>query len=883
MANHLTAYGADLPTSSGNLSDSVEVIPHGYSTTPDSFGGSASYERAGGVPIMENGEDGAHVSLPPTTKEPPEVSVTNRSVHSLYESSEGGPQYALGVARLRSLLSVRTAISFLCLLSILASTLSTSLLYTELYQAGLDDSRESCDNGFNTLSNVSTTSLNDVSRYLMYYSSLGTEQSVVSYVDRGFAIAYMMEALVTDVYATLPKNETFADAVALHLYQEVRGVQKQIDHGLDNPVRTITIFSGDLAISYNMAPGGPVYALEQLNADPHPFISFPNPVTHRLDRAKAFPYRLTVSDLISLVITRGDMMPMGAVKLSSIEVIGEHLTYPIALRLPDAHNASHQVEAAVYVSLQGLSQFLVGLSQKSQVANPKSRSRLYTTIKFSWVAQAFKDAGRDDWESYNQAGVLTGASHGLATNRTRGWDPATNQSRIMHSAVQAVNSTDPLIRGIAEHLAATGHEAAAAAGITVSELTVNGTQENHFVGVRNLHLPDRGLDWWMVSSIDEDSILGDVRRNISALAKQFELSRADVQSKISSKERRSTYIIVAIGVSILIFGVFIAAAILRPIERLQKAMSRVARMELDHLNIAVTSPMYEPRQMQQAFCSMVDSLVEYRAYVPSSLLTNEAVRIDPPTGNVAIMFTDIQGSTQLWKRSAEDMNTALELHNDVIRECCVEHGGYEVKTIGDAFMVSFQDPARAVKCALDIQGKFKDQNWPSEDLSLPPGGLVIRIGVNYGNTIAEENPVTGRVDYRGSTVNMASRLEGKALGGTVCISSDLYAIIKASFKDIGSPQTLNIGTHELRGLGSGHTLYLVVQQALVHRLRRETSDCNAIVTKGESGGTGNSSGKSSTPSNAEARRNDAKAKSRGTKTALKIARGLVTTAVCRVV
>ena len=61
----------------------------------------------------------------------------------------------------------------------------------------------------------------------------------------------------------------------------------------------------------------------------------------------------------------------------------------------------------------------------------------------------------------------------------------------------------------------------------------------------------------------------------------------------------------------------------------------------------------------------------------------------PPTGTVAILFTDIEGSTKLWERHPEAMQTALARHDEILRGATQQHGGYVFKTVGDAFCCAF--------------------------------------------------------------------------------------------------------------------------------------------------------------------------------------------------
>ncbi len=59
---------------------------------------------------------------------------------------------------------------------------------------------------------------------------------------------------------------------------------------------------------------------------------------------------------------------------------------------------------------------------------------------------------------------------------------------------------------------------------------------------------------------------------------------------------------------------------------------------------------------------------------------------EAPTGTVAFLFTDIEGSTKMWERSSEAMRAALIRHDEILREAIATHGGYVFKTVGDSFV-----------------------------------------------------------------------------------------------------------------------------------------------------------------------------------------------------
>ena len=104
-------------------------------------------------------------------------------------------------------------------------------------------------------------------------------------------------------------------------------------------------------------------------------------------------------------------------------------------------------------------------------------------------------------------------------------------------------------------------------------------------------------------------------------------------------------------------------------------------------------------------------------------------------------------------------------HFDVLKKVITEEDGALVKTIGDAVMAVFRRPTSALKAMLSAQ----------EMLAAPTEGvapLTLKAGIHTGPCIAVT--LNDRLDYFGSTVNMAARLESLSTGNDVIISRALY-------------------------------------------------------------------------------------------------------------
>lgn len=174
-----------------------------------------------------------------------------------------------------------------------------------------------------------------------------------------------------------------------------------------------------------------------------------------------------------------------------------------------------------------------------------------------------------------------------------------------------------------------------------------------------------------------------------------------------------------------------------------------------------------------------------RSTFEDTTLRRLQAEIMPPTGNLAIVFTDIKNSTFLWELFPNAMRTAIKTHNDIMRRLLRIYGGYEVKTEGDAFMVAFPTPISALVWCMSVQLKLLDAQWPEEITSIQDGrlvvdkdgnkiyqGLSVRMGVHWGCPVPELDLVTQRMDYLGPMVNKAARVEGVANGGQITMSSD---------------------------------------------------------------------------------------------------------------
>ena len=135
------------------------------------------------------------------------------------------------------------------------------------------------------------------------------------------------------------------------------------------------------------------------------------------------------------------------------------------------------------------------------------------------------------------------------------------------------------------------------------------------------------------------------------------------------------------------------------------------------------------------------------------LFSEEALRPGEriSVGSLTILFTDLCGSTRLYKEVGDAPAFGLVMgHFDLLLEAIATEEGAVVKTIGDAVMTVFRRPVGAVRAILRVQ----------QALAIAPGklgDLQLKAGMHYGPCIAVT--LNDKLDYFGSTVNIASRLE----------------------------------------------------------------------------------------------------------------------------
>ncbi|MFY9782786.1 MAG: adenylate/guanylate cyclase domain-containing protein [Acidimicrobiales bacterium] len=202
-----------------------------------------------------------------------------------------------------------------------------------------------------------------------------------------------------------------------------------------------------------------------------------------------------------------------------------------------------------------------------------------------------------------------------------------------------------------------------------------------------------------------------------------------------------------------------------------------------HTSIAVTNEAIWGRTLTTSVDELLALVKDYES--PTGAMAHD--------GTVAIMFTDVVGSTALMEEIGEEKwIEILDWQSDIVRHQTAVFGGTVVKGQGDGFMLAFPAIGSAAACAVALQRALRGgANGVS---------LQTRMGIHCGNAKAEGG------DFFGRTVVFAARLSSEANGGEILISQSAQEDLGGAFS-LGESRTLS-----LKGLAGDHPASLLLWQ-----------------------------------------------------------------------
>jgi predicted ATPase/class 3 adenylate cyclase len=129
---------------------------------------------------------------------------------------------------------------------------------------------------------------------------------------------------------------------------------------------------------------------------------------------------------------------------------------------------------------------------------------------------------------------------------------------------------------------------------------------------------------------------------------------------------------------------------------------------------------------------------------------------------IALLFTDIEGSTRMLEKSPEAYARALAGHHVIVRRCLAERDGQEIQDSGDGFFFAFSSAVSAAHAAREMQAALGQALWPEET-----GPPRVRMAVHWADAVFREG------QYRGPAVHFAARLLSAGHGGQILCSEEM--------------------------------------------------------------------------------------------------------------
>jgi adenylate cyclase len=251
--------------------------------------------------------------------------------------------------------------------------------------------------------------------------------------------------------------------------------------------------------------------------------------------------------------------------------------------------------------------------------------------------------------------------------------------------------------------------------------------------------------------------------------------------------------------------------------------SRLSKQAIEDILCAHMQKLGHTPEMARGFCANIDeylvnpkyfqmyeagrsAMARHSSYPEGALGVMEAVDgwNEPAAAEsrnrkefVAVLFTDIVGSTALTQERGDDAaQLVVHEHNSIVREALALHGGREIKHTGDGIMATFPQITNAVEGAVAMQQACERANAADPGL-----GLGLCIGVNAGEPIHEDG------DIFGTPVQMAARVLSKAEGSEITVSNLVREMCVG--KKYGFAKK---GDFDLKGFPEPVPIYLVAWQ-----------------------------------------------------------------------
>jgi predicted ATPase/class 3 adenylate cyclase len=180
-----------------------------------------------------------------------------------------------------------------------------------------------------------------------------------------------------------------------------------------------------------------------------------------------------------------------------------------------------------------------------------------------------------------------------------------------------------------------------------------------------------------------------------------------------------------------------------------------------------------------------------------------------PTGTIIFLFTDIEGSTQLYEADPEKMADILARHHAILNQAIQSQDGHVFQIVGDAFCAAFNTAQDGLSAALAAQRELLAEHWPEGQT------VRVRMGLHAGKAdLDQENLIGGRYTGYG-TLARTQRIMTAGHGGQILLSAVMSELLREELP--AGVSLRDLGFHSLKGLAQPEHIFQVSSEELPDR------------------------------------------------------------------
>jgi predicted ATPase/class 3 adenylate cyclase len=163
--------------------------------------------------------------------------------------------------------------------------------------------------------------------------------------------------------------------------------------------------------------------------------------------------------------------------------------------------------------------------------------------------------------------------------------------------------------------------------------------------------------------------------------------------------------------------------------------------------------------------------------------------VNPPSGTVTFLFTDIEGSTKLAQAYPEQWESLRARHHAILHTAIEAQSGYIFQEAGDSFCAAFHTAPEAIKAALAAQLELQRESWE-------PAPIKVRMGIHTGAAQLNRDLQSGYMGY--TTLALTNRIMSAGHGGQILLSGATRELTRDALPE--STELLDLGEKRLKDL-----------------------------------------------------------------------------------